>query len=1046
MSSFENYMEEENDGLADLEREWAEATSPTADEDDLEAMLAATLAGDGASPTTELEDMLAGTSEESAPAAKEPAEVGPAADAEPASVAEEPAEVGPAAEAEQQAADEAAGAPEPLTSKSVQKGMRVQMVSDARMRGAVVKKAGKNAQVDFSESGGDPAKWTPCTELAAESEPEGGAPAEPEEQLTPLQQVHRWLADHGRGAVAADVCASMQAVGIAEDEWVGELEAMDADGDLDEFINANQRAKDAKEEEAEAFLAAQQPDKVYELKQKRNKVKVQLSPMALVVTQGKKPPTTYLYQTLDSWGTNSKGLEIVLADSERVPFTCSTEDAEEICAAISEKAQELAKAAKAKRKAEKRAKKAAKAEAEAAAKAEAAKAAEAAEPAPEDGASPTGDLERMLAEEEGEAPAPETASPAQKFEEAARELEEMRQKLEDEAAAQEEPAEETEPAPEPEPEQAPEPEPEPQPAADPFADLEAGLGLTGAEIAAKQRGPSELEEQPEASKPKLKPEPEPEPDETDGADDADRPASPQFSEADDTSEASQDEAPGIAPVGAAPAASVTNDGPGEDTSAATAGEFVEDDEDDAVPPAEAAESTTIEAKMQTAASVFSKIAEMQCQYWLESVLSCRLDGTLDVSLRSGTVLCDLANALKPGTIANIDRRAAGAHTGEHRQAAIAASQRENIASFIDSLPTLGITGSSFETVDLYEGREMERVLQTIVRLAEEFGGTQSLEDEDLPVPTLPDEEATRKRMEEGRALSPSVVDQSPSRAQISDGAVGKLAERLEAGAAERIEVTTGVRKRTAAELAKAVEREEESAVARQRAEEDAAAAVAAAEIALAQVAATEEAAAAAKLEQERAVAAAQEATSEVIAEKMASAAAFTAEKEEMQAQIEQLKAAAAAAESRAVAAETALRTEQLQSAELQAELSKQQVQMASEAAAHGVALQDNAQQAQQANAARETELKSELAKERVAKAALEVKVGDLQDRRDSLEQIVKKCQGMLGHFREELRWLSNEKAAVVKEAQETVQAERAKAKAELAKVRARCKDGKDGKD
>ena len=63
--------------------------------------------------------------------------------------------------------------------------------------------------------------------------------------------------------------------------------------------------------------------------------------------------------------------------------------------------------------------------------------------------------------------------------------------------------------------------------------------------------------------------------------------------------------------------------------------------------------------------------------------------------------------------------------------------------------------------------------------------------------------------------------------------------------------------------------------------------------------------------------------------------------------------------------------------------------------------------------------------------------GDLQDRRDSLEQIVKKCQGMLGHFREELRWLSNEKAAVVKEAQETVEAERAKAKAELAKVLAR---------
>ena len=37
------------------------------------------------------------------------------------------------------------------------------------MRGVVLKKAGKNAQVDFSESGGDSKKWEKCTDLTIAS-------------------------------------------------------------------------------------------------------------------------------------------------------------------------------------------------------------------------------------------------------------------------------------------------------------------------------------------------------------------------------------------------------------------------------------------------------------------------------------------------------------------------------------------------------------------------------------------------------------------------------------------------------------------------------------------------------------------------------------------------------------------------------------------------------------------------------------------------------------------------------------------------------------
>eukprot|EP01045_Picozoa_sp_COSAG04_P023655 COSAG04_NODE_2842_length_3494_cov_36.862739_4_plen_497_part_01 len=122
-------------------------------------------------------------------------------------------------------------------------------------------------------------------------------------------------------------------------------------------LKESEATKDAKAAEAEAFLAAQQAaqqlDKTYEIKQKRNKVSVQLSPMALVVTQGKKPPTSYLYQTLTSWATTDKGFEVTPSSGESIEFTCTEDEAEEICGGMTEKAKGLAKAARAQKKAEK---------------------------------------------------------------------------------------------------------------------------------------------------------------------------------------------------------------------------------------------------------------------------------------------------------------------------------------------------------------------------------------------------------------------------------------------------------------------------------------------------------------------------------------------------------------------------------------------------------------------------------------------------------------------------------------------------------------------
>ena len=99
------------------------------------------------------------------------------------------------------------------------------------------------------------------------------------------------------------------------------------------------------------------PETVYELKLKgRGKVTVQLSPMGVVVTEKKKPPTTHLYQTLTSWGQTPRGFEIQPAGGKTLDFTSTAEEAEAICDGMTEKAVSLAKAAKEQRKAEKKAK------------------------------------------------------------------------------------------------------------------------------------------------------------------------------------------------------------------------------------------------------------------------------------------------------------------------------------------------------------------------------------------------------------------------------------------------------------------------------------------------------------------------------------------------------------------------------------------------------------------------------------------------------------------------------------------------------------------
>lgn len=53
-----------------------------------------------------------------------------------------------------------------LDKSMVKKGLAVWLTKDSSQRGVILKKAGKNAQVDFSESGGDPKKFIPYSDLS----------------------------------------------------------------------------------------------------------------------------------------------------------------------------------------------------------------------------------------------------------------------------------------------------------------------------------------------------------------------------------------------------------------------------------------------------------------------------------------------------------------------------------------------------------------------------------------------------------------------------------------------------------------------------------------------------------------------------------------------------------------------------------------------------------------------------------------------------------------------------------------------------------------
>ncbi|KAJ1643166.1 Protein kinase of the Mitotic Exit Network [Coemansia asiatica] len=98
--------------------------------------------------------------------------------------------------------------------------------------------------------------------------------------------------------------------------------------------------------------------------------------------------------------------------------------------------------------------------------------------------------------------------------------------------------------------------------------------------------------------------------------------------------------------------------------------------------------------------------------FIEAVLGIELDvSNLRNSLQDGVILCKLINTLRPGAIKRINTRN------------LPFTQMENISNFLAAARKLGLKSTDlFQTVDLYEGKNMPRVIMTLLTIARVVAG------------------------------------------------------------------------------------------------------------------------------------------------------------------------------------------------------------------------------------------------------------------------------------------------------------------------------------
>jgi len=99
--------------------------------------------------------------------------------------------------------------------------------------------------------------------------------------------------------------------------------------------------------------------------------------------------------------------------------------------------------------------------------------------------------------------------------------------------------------------------------------------------------------------------------------------------------------------------------------------------------------------------------EQNARAWLETVLEEKFsEGTLQAALQNGVRLCQAANKVAPGIVKSINKQK------------MAALQRENVASYLKACGSMSFNSANiFETTDLYDGKNMVKVVENIYELA-----------------------------------------------------------------------------------------------------------------------------------------------------------------------------------------------------------------------------------------------------------------------------------------------------------------------------------------
>jgi len=102
------------------------------------------------------------------------------------------------------------------------------------------------------------------------------------------------------------------------------------------------------------------------------------------------------------------------------------------------------------------------------------------------------------------------------------------------------------------------------------------------------------------------------------------------------------------------------------------------------------------------AAKFDRTAEAQARDWVAAIAGPLGEGTLQQEIKSGVVLCNLINAIRPGCCK------------KPSSSRMPFKQMENIANYLEACATLGMPQhSSFQTVTLFEDQDIVPVITNL---------------------------------------------------------------------------------------------------------------------------------------------------------------------------------------------------------------------------------------------------------------------------------------------------------------------------------------------